>query len=213
MPKLTDEVHRLSEATPNADPTSDLASCLASRICHDLTNPVGAIANGLELLLLSGIGASPEIDLISESVASANARLRFFRLAYGAAGDQPVARPEVQRILSALSRGGRHAYDWQVEEDVPRVEVKAAFLLLQCLEAASPLGARLRVVREDGTWVVSAEGPRLRADLSAWSAFASPATAPEGASSVQFALLAGLLSTLGRPLVLGSGPNRLDGRF
>ena len=35
-------------------PSSRLSSLLASRICHDLINPIGAIGNGLELLVMSG---------------------------------------------------------------------------------------------------------------------------------------------------------------
>jgi histidine phosphotransferase ChpT len=36
----------------------DLASLLGSRLCHDLIGPIGAIGNGVELLLLSRGGAS-----------------------------------------------------------------------------------------------------------------------------------------------------------
>jgi len=39
---------------------------IGSRICHDLISPVGAINNGLELLLMSGMNMSPEVALIDE---------------------------------------------------------------------------------------------------------------------------------------------------
>ena len=38
-------------ATPDTD-RLDLASLLGSRICHDLISPIGAIGNGLELLMI-----------------------------------------------------------------------------------------------------------------------------------------------------------------
>ena len=203
------EVHNLEEA-PLA---TDLASVLASRICHDLTSPLGAIANGVELLVLSGTERAPEIDLIAESVEKANARLRFFRLAYGASSSQLVGRSEVTRVLAALGRGNRHGYDWTAEGDHPRAEVKAVFLLLQCLETTLPLGGRLRAGRDDRGWVVTAEGPRLRTDHPAWRAFGQSGPGPTAAAEVQFALLATLLQDLGRPLSISASPDRIAARF
>ena len=64
------------------DPLS-LAKLIASRICHDLISPVGAIANGMELVALTGADITPEFELISDSVAGANARIKFYRVALG----------------------------------------------------------------------------------------------------------------------------------
>jgi histidine phosphotransferase ChpT len=74
----------------------DLAALIGSRICHDLISPIGAIGNGVELLMLDGAGHGPEMALIAQSVTHANARIRFFRVAYGIAStDQRIARTEV----------------------------------------------------------------------------------------------------------------------
>ena len=66
---------------------AELASLVAARLCHDLVSPLGAIGNGVELLEMSGdfpgISKSPELALITESVRSARARVRFFRTAFG----------------------------------------------------------------------------------------------------------------------------------
>ena len=56
---------------------TDLSALLGSRICHDLISPIGAIGNGVELLMMEGGTPSPELVLIAESVAAANARIRF----------------------------------------------------------------------------------------------------------------------------------------
>ena len=75
---------------------TDLAALVGSRICHDLISPIGAIGNGVELMMMDRASASPELALIAESVASANARIRYFRVAFGTAGaDQRIARSEV----------------------------------------------------------------------------------------------------------------------
>ena len=77
----------------------DLAALIGSRICHDLISPIGAIGNGLELLSMSGAGG-PEVALISDSVANANARIRFFRIAFGhASPEQGTSRSEILSIL------------------------------------------------------------------------------------------------------------------
>ena len=67
----------------------DLAALLCSRVCHDVISPVGAIANGLELY------DDPEMDeetkqtaleMVRSSAKTASAKLKFCRIAFGAAG-------------------------------------------------------------------------------------------------------------------------------
>lgn len=190
------------------------AARVASRICHDLVSPLGAIANGVELLLLSGAERTPETELIAESVESANARIRLFRLAFGAAGRQPVGPSEILGTLRGLERGSRLSYDWGPTGDHPREEVKAVFLALLCLESAMPLGGSITVARADGAWEVSAETPRLRHQPEAWDSLRpdGPA-APDAASLVQFALLPLALAALGRTLELRFGPEGVRMRF
>ncbi len=66
----------------------DLAALLCSRVCHDVISPVGAIANGIELLDEGADEETSEIamDLIRSSAKNASARLQFARIAFGAAG-------------------------------------------------------------------------------------------------------------------------------
>jgi histidine phosphotransferase ChpT len=60
---------------------------MASRICHDLVSPVGAISNGVELISELGEDAGDEaMKLIAASARQASVRLKNFRLCYGAAG-------------------------------------------------------------------------------------------------------------------------------
>ena len=66
----------------------DFASLLCSRLCHDLVGPVGAITNGVELLVDE---SDPEmqrrcLDLVADSARQTANKLKFFRLAFGAAG-------------------------------------------------------------------------------------------------------------------------------
>ena len=45
-----------------SDIQGDLNALIGSRLCHDLISPIGAIANGMELLEIHA--PSPETDLI-----------------------------------------------------------------------------------------------------------------------------------------------------
>lgn len=193
----------------------DLAALLGSRICHDLISPIGAISNGVELLMMEGGVKGPELALISESVANANARIRFFRVAYGASGqDQRIGRPEVLAILSDLTRGGRLAIDWQGPTDLPRREVKLAFLLIQCLETAMAYGGRITVARADARWSIEGQASKLRIDPDLWEILSNPAAPVEiGPAQVHFALLADALRQQGRRLALTIGETTVSAGF
>jgi histidine phosphotransferase ChpT len=181
---------------------TDLAALIGSRICHDLISPIGAIGNGVELMLMDNAGSSPELALISESVANANARIRFFRVAYGvASSDQRIAKTEVISILTDITRGSRLIYAWNTPADLSRREVRLAFLMLQCLETAMAYGGRVQVDRDEAGWSMLAEAPRLKLDPVLWDAFARQ-EAPVGISAgqVHFALVAAELAQQGRSL-------------
>ena len=58
-----------------------LAGILASRICHDLVSPVGAVVNGMDLIREVGAGdAREELAMVGESAKRASALLQFFRI-------------------------------------------------------------------------------------------------------------------------------------
>src|SRR3546814_15983733 len=66
----------------------DFASLLCSRLCHDLISPVGSLYNGVELLADE---SDPEMrarcmELLADSARQTANKLKFFRLAFGAAG-------------------------------------------------------------------------------------------------------------------------------
>lgn len=170
----------------------DLTALLGSRICHDLISPIGAIGNGLELLMMDGAPGGPEMVLISESVANASARIRFFRVAFGMAqSDQRIGRAEVQSILTDMTRGGRLQIDWHSDADLSRAEVKIVFLLIQCLENAMAYGGRVSVSRTAEKWLITGQANKLKINTDLWEVLANPAATPEITPAlVQFPLVA-----------------------
>lgn len=105
--------------TPAEKPgkSASVIELLASRICHDLISPVGAINNGVEFM--EEMGDDPDqrkeaLGLISHSASQASAKLMAFRIAYGAGGRDPNIKPEdVQKAFSQLiSADGKISQTW-----------------------------------------------------------------------------------------------------
>ncbi len=193
----------------------DVAALLGSRICHDLSSPLGAIANGFELLTMTGTVAGPEIDLISESIENANARIRYFRIAFGTASeDQQLGTREVRSILGALSRHSRLQITWLPEEDVTRQHGKLAFLLLQCFETAMPWGGQIVVSQQNGGWNIEGTAERMKIYEALWQGL-SKRDAPGGVNSseIQFALVPQMLRETGRELQVELTETRITARF
>jgi histidine phosphotransferase ChpT len=152
----------------------DLASLLCSRLCHDLLSPVGAMNNGLELLADEH---DPEMrkrcmDLLADSARSAADKLKFFRLAFGAAGGfGPAVDPsEARAVIEPLVTGsGRTQLEWGVPAVLmPKRAVKILLNLVFLANDALVRGGNLFVGAEvrDGEQeiVIRATGPRIIMD-------------------------------------------------
>jgi histidine phosphotransferase ChpT len=81
---------------------------LASKICHDLISPIGAVNNGVELIEDMGPDAGPEATaLIAFSAQQASAKLQAFRMAYGIGGADSNIKPEdVHKAIELLDQPG-----------------------------------------------------------------------------------------------------------
>lgn len=157
----------------NISPT-DFASLLCSRLCHDLLSPVGALNNGLELLADEH---DPEmrarcLELLSESAKASANKLKFFRLAFGAAGGfgETVDTREAQAALDGLF-GDNHRVNigWMVDDPVlPKTAIKVLLNLSLIGGDALIRGGQLDIGAEvvDGhiEIVVRADGPRIVLD-------------------------------------------------
>ncbi|MBV1917922.1 MAG: histidine phosphotransferase [Sphingomonadaceae bacterium] len=154
------------------DSSLDLASLMCSRLCHDLLSPVGALNNGLELLADE---QDPEMrkrcfDLLEQSARISADKLKFFRLAFGAAGGfgEMVAVADARDVVDALaSNNSRITLNWQLaNESMPKVAVKTllnfALMAIDSLVRGGTLdiaaetreGASEIVVRASGKKVV-----------------------------------------------------------
>lgn len=152
----------------------DFASLLCSRLCHDLLSPVGALNNGLELLADEH---DPEmrarcLDLLNESARASANKLKFFRLAFGAAGgfgEMVDAREARAAIEGLFSDNQRVTLGWMVEDTtLPKPAIKVLLNLALIAGDALIRGGQLDVGAEvvDGQVeiAVRAEGSRIVLD-------------------------------------------------
>ena len=189
-----------------------LASLVASRLCHDLISPVGAISNGLELLELTGIGtSSPELGLISESCAAARARIGVFRVAFGYASEgQSLGAVELARLLSAYCSGSRLTMTSRLDGDQSRAMSQMALLAALCCESALPVGGEIVLETQGNRVLVAAQGPRLSVNPELWGSLAQDGAAlVPGPASVHFAMLRLLADERSCPLSVETGAERL----
>ncbi|MGH7008451.1 MAG: histidine phosphotransferase family protein [Stellaceae bacterium] len=90
---------------------------LASRLCHELISPVGAINNGVELLTDGDAGFVRDATaLIGQSARRAAMRLQFYRFAYGAGGVGGGA-PDAKSLVAGILEGGKVRCEWPAEFD------------------------------------------------------------------------------------------------
>ena len=146
----------------------DLAALLCSRVCHDVISPVGAIANGLELI------DDPEMDeetketalaMVRTSSRTASAKLKFCRIAFGAAGSAGamIDMGEAGEIAKAFVGAEKAKLDWQApRENRPKQQVKLALNMVLMAMAAIPRGGVVTVSAEGDVFTARAAGDRAK---------------------------------------------------
>src|SRR5690242_17678428 len=152
----------------------DLASLLCSRLCHDLMSPVGALNNGIELLADE---TDPEmrdkcLELLADSARASANKLKFFRLAFGAAGGfgEEIDTHEAEAALEGVFGAERRIeLGWMVAGDkLPKGVAKLLLNLALLAGDALVRGGRLDVGAEtrdeEIELVIRAEGPRILLD-------------------------------------------------
>ena len=134
--------------------STDLAALLCSRLCHDLLSPVGALSNGLELLAdeTDEEMRARCIELLEQSAKTSTDKLKFFRLAFGAAGGfgDNVPVEEAQDVLNAMASGAKRVeINWAIDENsLPKPAVKVMLNLAQIALDALVRGGSLDIGAE-----------------------------------------------------------------
>lgn len=154
-----------------------MAELLCTRLCHDLTGPIGAVNNGAEFLSEEGFNLQGQaVELIVSSAFSAVTRLQFYRMAYGQMRDHGEASlTDKQKLASDFFTGSKITLDWpESHTDAAGVSIslKMSRLIFNLLIIASGALIRggtigVRIMQEAGSQrqlVVIAQGPGMKWD-------------------------------------------------
>ncbi|MEM9286483.1 MAG: histidine phosphotransferase family protein [Pseudomonadota bacterium] len=155
------------EVTLPVSDTHDVqfASLLASRLCHDLVNPAGALSTALDVLANE---SDPDMlshaqSLMNESSARLLAVIEFSRLAYGASGGDGHLDTESLRVVSEKLFGFlKPELQWNLP---PSTLLKADArvllnLLLSCERVAPRAGSVVTIDPAGALFVITATGKR-----------------------------------------------------
>jgi len=183
-----------------------LAELLCSRICHDLSGPVGAAAAGAELIAELGGGEDGEtLELVSSSASAASARLAYLRAAFGYA-TQPqrsqVLRTLIEKYFGSLTQGALSplALEWRITE--AELTADASRLMLNLVMTARDALPRGGVVVVDGSrtnnlWninvIARGEGVKLAEEAHDVLVDGATATGPRGAQALLLKILSARL--------------------
>jgi histidine phosphotransferase ChpT len=146
----------------------DLAALLCSRVCHDVISPVGAIANGLELYddpEMDEETKATALDMIRSSARTAGAKLKFCRIAFGAAGSAGalIDLSEAGEVAKGFVGEEKIRLDWQApRENRPKQQVKLLLNMLLLAMAGIPRGGVLTVSVNGDHLAVRAAGERAK---------------------------------------------------
>lgn len=144
--QVTSDDHRMTSPLPG---NLDISSILASRICHDLVSPIGAIVNGVDLVReLGGMDVDAEIAMISQSSDRASALLKYYRIAFGdAAEGSAISRAALREQAVAFLGSSRITVEWSEDQGpaLSRMTARLLFLLLMCARGLAGMHGVLSV--------------------------------------------------------------------
>ena len=149
----------------------DLAALLASKVCHDIISPVGALANGLEVLEtekgedMRGFA----MELVAKSANAASAKLKFARIAFGAGGSAgaSIDTGDAEEVARGWMAAEKPDLEWHGDRMlVPKNRVKLMLNLVFLAAHAVPRGGTVKVAlegRDEAAGVhIRCTGPRAR---------------------------------------------------
>lgn len=142
-----------------------LTALVASRICHDMVEPMSAIIQGLEMIKGADGKTDPDaLSLLDHGVGKAWAKLEFFRFAMAGAvaeGDSTIdeGKDVAHKLYSVL----KPELKWSVPAvQMPRPAVRVIVNLLLIANECLPRGGTVEITGKAGEIIITASGPRAK---------------------------------------------------
>ncbi len=146
-----------------------LMAVVASRICHDMVEPMSAIIQGLEMLKGEDGKIDPDaLSLLDNGVSKAWAKLEFFRFALAGAVAEGDSELEEGRAVALKLYGVlKPELIWNAPTvKMPRPAVRVIVNLLLIANECLPRGGSVELSAEKhgagGEVIVTAKGPRAK---------------------------------------------------
>ncbi|MCR6644441.1 MAG: histidine phosphotransferase family protein [Terricaulis sp.] len=146
-----------------------LTALVASRICHDMVEPMSAIIQGLEMIKDADGKTDPDaLSLLDHGVGKAWAKLEFFRFAMaGAVAEGDSELEEGRAVAVKLYSVLKPELVWSAPAvAMPRPAVRVIVNLLLIANECLPRGGKVEIsaakTEDGGEVIVAAAGPRAK---------------------------------------------------
>jgi len=196
---------------------TQLAALVASRLCHDLVEPMNAIIQGAEMLKGADGKVDPDaLSLLDHGVAKAWAKLEFFRFALGAANDGEGTLEEARGAAERLFGVLKPDLVWSAPQvTLPRVGARIALNLMLIASECLARGGKVEIAasEKDGGVEIAIIATGPRANLRANTAAALRGETPDdgfSGHSVQPALTGLLARQAGIELIARESEERVE---
>lgn len=200
--------------------TADIAytSLLATRLCHDLASPIGAISNTADLMKEFGEQQSMEdVDMVARTAARASQMLQFYRLVFGrCVPDDPgieVGRfVELCRSQEVPNRIGL-TFGGQDSGSLTRPVAQVGGLMLMVGRAVLGLRGELRLMLPTtGADLpqVAAKGERVALPDDLHEVLTDDSVQVSDPSKLEFALLCQAMRAVDADLSVSLGPQHVS---
>ena len=177
----------------------DISNIFASRICHDIISPIGAIHNGLELISMTASldVKSPEMALIHDSCQDARG-IEFFRVAFGTyQTGQMMDTLKVQSIADAIYTAPSFDLRWHLESAIDRTWAQVIYMGLMCVQRQLTLGGTIDVTADTDHIKITATSEQPTVAHPGWERLSSDLDELPAPADVQFHLLPNIAGAYG----------------
>jgi len=161
--------------SPSKLTPSGLSALMCARICHDLVSPIGALGTALEVL---GDESNADmhadaLDLVKMSAGQASTKLKYLRMAFGAAGSSPGIIPTeiLKQLVHEMYGGAKIEIEWVgdvsgLQKAQARLLLNLVMLAVQAIPRGGKLTISLGQSGETDELVLRSAGPKARLDIA-----------------------------------------------
>ncbi|MEL6477549.1 MAG: hypothetical protein AAFR17_09490 [Pseudomonadota bacterium] len=185
--------------------TTDPSRLIATRLCHDLASPIGAISNTADLMKEMAADSSAEdVDMVARTAERTSQMLKFYRLVFGtgSGGPMDIARfTDLMRCQEVPGRIGLTVTS-QTNGTIETDQARIGGLLLMVARALIGLRGEMRLIVPEGGMMpsVAARGDKIDSNAGLLDLVSNPAASTFEPKHVEFVLLRDAVADAGAVL-------------